>query len=411
MNKKLRFLVVDDDEIDRMTVRRSLTKAGFNLEIEEACDAEHAIQLVTEQSFDFGFLDYMLPDSDGLTLLKELRCKGFTQPIVVLTGQGDEQVAVDLMKAGASDYISKSTVEPQRLRKTVTTSLRIYRAERQTEKVEAKLRANNELLKQKNKVLKAQKQRIEDQNQKLIEAVRLKSEFIATISHELRTPMNSVIGFSQVLERQVHGELSDRQLEMVNRILTNGHQLQALINDLLDFSKIGAGGMQLQVTSLDLHQLVRETVADFRAMASKKSLALTFQCDLDDVQVVNDAVRVRQVLTNLLSNAIKFTDVGEIHVGISPSEPLDPEASEPQPCISISVSDPGIGIIAEQQENIFDPFRQLDQSITRKRAGTGLGLAITQSLVRLMGGRIQLDSTVGQGSTFTVIVPRYVSPS
>lgn len=415
MDKKLRFLVVDDDEIDRMQVRRSLKKAGFNAEVAEACNAEHALSLVRDTHFDFGFLDYKLPDSDGLTLLNTLREQGFIQPIVILTGQGDEQVAVELMKAGAADYISKGTVEPQRLKRTVNSALRVYRAECSAERAEAKLRANNKLLKKTNAMLRQQKQQIEQQNIQLVEAVRLKSEFIATVSHELRTPMNSIIGFSQILERQTHGQLSDRQLEMLNRITNNGHQLQTLIDDLLDFSKIGAEGMQLLPTAFDLNQLVAETAAEFRILADRKQLDLVLDCQLQDTQVTNDPVRVRQILTNLLSNAIKFTDQGEIRLCLSSHTPNaknpEPEDAGIDPHVVLTVMDSGIGMAPEQQASIFDPFRQLDQSITRKRAGTGLGLAIVHSLVELMGGCIELDSDLDQGSTFRVILPRHIPQS
>lgn len=149
MDQKLNFLVVDDDQVDRMRVKRSLEKAGFDLEITEAYSAEMAIELLQQKSFDFCFLDYSLPDSDGLVLLTTLREQHLKIPLVVLTGQGDEQIAVALMKAGATDYLNKSAVRPDTLRETVNRALRLYKAEQYAQFTEEKLRVTNELLLQK----------------------------------------------------------------------------------------------------------------------------------------------------------------------------------------------------------------------------------------------------------------------
>jgi signal transduction histidine kinase len=416
MDQKLNFLVVDDDQVDRIRVKRSLEKAGFDLEITEACSAEMAIELLHQKSFDFCFLDYSLPDSDGLALLTTLREQQLKIPLVVLTGQGDEQIAVALMKAGATDYLNKSAVKPDTLRETVNRALRLYKAEQYAQFAEEKLRITNELLRQQNETLKQQTQKIEAQNRELVEAARLKSEFMATVSHELRTPMNSVLGFSQVLQQQIHGKLNEQQLKMVSRIVNNSQQLQRLIDDLLDFSRIDAGGLQFKLSRFDVCHLMTEIVDEFRPMADQKSIVLTIDYDLNLTQIIHDPVRLKQILTNLLSNAIKFTDSGKVRVWLSPYQSMESSTKkkadsslelveQPPAWMILGVQDTGIGIDLAYQDSIFDPFLQLDQGLTRKQAGTGLGLSIVTSLVKLMGGYIWLRSVMGKGSTFEVVLP------
>lgn len=266
------------------------------------------------------------------------------------------------------------------------------------EEREERLAVQNEILARQNRELELTRQHIERQNLQLIEAARLKSQFLATMSHELRTPMNAVIGFAQVLLRQRSATLGVQQVDMVQRILNNGKNLLALINDILDLSKIEAGRLELKPEEFNLTALILATVAELRSLAEQKQLALKVDADLDNPIVVNDSVRLRQILVNLLSNAIKFTEAGSVEVRVSES-PLQ---------LILSVKDNGIGIAESDMEHIFEEFRQIDQTTTRKHSGTGLGLAITKSLVNMMQGKITVESKLGQGSTFHVELPRYV---
>jgi signal transduction histidine kinase len=268
---------------------------------------------------------------------------------------------------------------------------------------------------------------IEAQNAQLLEATQLKSQFLANMSHELRTPMNAIIGFSQVLLRQRRDALSLNQVDMVERILRNGKNLLDLINDILDLSKIEAGKMEAHPELFNLDELIHHTCESLQPLASVKSLDFVFQNHIGSCAVYHDSIRIKQVITNLVSNAIKFTDTGEVCVELkygdrdadnpmsevfTPEINTDltnitiPETSPLATCnILISVRDTGIGIEPEFQRTIFEQFRQVDQSSTRKHGGTGLGLAITEQLVLLMGGTIYLESEVNQGSTFTVELP------
>jgi signal transduction histidine kinase len=399
MNEKLKILIVDDDEVDRMAVRRALSKAGFDLEIVEKEDSETALASLKKGKFDCIFLDYRLPDRDGLELIKDLRLMGIKVPSIVLTGQGDEQVAVEMMKAGASDYLSKSKVSPETLSQTLRNAIRIHQAEMEAEKANQRLRESNELLIQQNKELENQRQQIEQQNQKLIEASRLKSQFLANMSHELRTPMNSIMGFSQLLLRQYPDPLSQKQLDMVKRIFNNSQNLMTMLNEVLDFSKIEAGRLDLKVEKFDLTELITLTTEEIRSLAVEKNLDLEMEIELKNSLVVNDRTSLRRILVNLLSNAIKFTDSG--YVKIKAWE-------QTKERIALAVEDSGLGIAEENRELIFEAFRQADQTITRKHSGTGLGLAIVRSLVNMMEGRIVLKSVLGKGSTFLIELPRHV---
>ena len=259
------------------------------------------------------------------------------------------------------------------------------------EEREERLEAQNQVFAQQKRELEHQRQQIQLQNLKLIEATQLKSQFLATMSHELRTPMNAITGFSQLLLRQRHSQLDPKQADMVERILSNGKNLLTLINDILDLSKIEAGRLELNLEAFDLSELAAETMAELQSLADQKDLPVQIQVDLADPKVVNDRLRLRQILVNLLSNAIKFTETGRVVVRL--------EAPAPDQ-IEITVQDSGIGIEKTDLKNIFNEFWQVDQTTTRRYAGTGLGLAITARLARMMNGTISVESQLGQGSTF-----------
>jgi PAS domain S-box-containing protein len=266
---------------------------------------------------------------------------------------------------------------------------------------------------------------IETQNAQLIEATQLKSQFLANMSHELRTPMNAIIGFSQVLLRQRRDPLTEGQAGMVERILRNGKNLLDLINDILDLSKIEAGRMEAHPEYFHIDELIVHTCDSLQTLASNKGLHFFFNNHIGKCKIYQDPIKVRQVITNLVSNAIKFTDRGEVRIelqysdasvlDLSTTEGPELEAQDraqsreldKQSPIIFSVYDTGIGIEIEHQHTIFEQFRQVDQSSTRRHGGTGLGLSITEQLVKIMGGTIGLTSTLGKGSVFTVELPSH----
>ncbi|MBD2021417.1 response regulator, partial [Leptolyngbya sp. FACHB-36] len=259
------------------------------------------------------------------------------------------------------------------------------------EEREERLEIQNRILGEQNRELERQRHQIELQNLQLREAAQLKSQFIATMSHELRTPMTAVIGFSQLLLRQ--NKLQPQQKDMVERILNNGKNLLALINDILDLSKIEAGRLQFRLEQINLEHLARSATEELRSLAQQKNLPLSIEISLSNPIVVNDSTRLRQVLVNLLSNAIKFTETGCVRVIV---EELDSDK------VSLTVLDTGIGIAKADLQHIFEEFRQADQGLSKRFAGTGLGLSISDLLIRLMHGRILVESELGKGSMFRV---------
>lgn len=222
---------------------------------------------------------------------------------------------------------------------------------------------------------------------------RAKSDFLAKMSHEIRTPMNGVLGMTDLLSRT---ELSSKQQRFVDTVRSSGESLLTIIDDILDFSKIEAGKLELEVVAFDLRQMIGDVVDLFADGIQRKGIEFTCRISKEVPQKVRgDPVRLRQILTNLLNNASKFTQRGEISVDVSYSE---------LGMLDLVVADSGIGIAAQDAANLFQPFRQVDSSTSRKYGGTGLGLAIVKQLAAMMGGEIALTTVPGQGSTFTVTV-------
>jgi signal transduction histidine kinase/CheY-like chemotaxis protein/CHASE3 domain sensor protein len=237
----------------------------------------------------------------------------------------------------------------------------------------------------------------------LEQASRYKSDFLANMSHELRTPLNSLLILSTLLGDNPQGNLSDEQVNFARTIQSSGNDLLALINDILDLSKIEAGQIQIRPEPVSLQRLAADLRRTFQPVADTRRL--DFGITVEDgcpLSVVTDRQRLEQILKNLLSNALKFTERGGVQVVVTPAAPER---------ISFAVIDTGIGISGEDQEGIFEAFRQADGTISRKYGGTGLGLSISRELARLLGGTITLQSRPGQGSTFTVTIPAAYDPS
>jgi signal transduction histidine kinase len=221
-----------------------------------------------------------------------------------------------------------------------------------------------------------------------------KSDFLTTMSHELRTPLNAVIGFSEVLQEQMFGELNERQLAYVNDILDAGRHLLSLINDVLDLAKIEAGRMDLELSQVELPDLLRSAVSMQSERAGRGGIALALTTEPAEIEITADERRVRQIVFNLLSNAVKFTPIdGRVDV----SARLDDGQVE------IAVADTGPGIPAEDRETIFEEFEQTTEG--KQAEGTGLGLPLSRKLVELHGGRLWVESEVGHGSTFRFTLP------
>ena len=232
-------------------------------------------------------------------------------------------------------------------------------------------------------------------NQQLEQANRLKSQFLANVSHELRTPMNAIIGFTRLVMRKTEGQIPPLQHANLQKVLISADHLLDLINGLLDLSKIEAGHMEVARVRFDLREVLHVAAATIEPLLKPDRVKLVIQLDPELPALYTDREKLRQILLNLLSNAAKFTDEGVITV----------TARRQQERLVLAVADTGIGMPPEALTYIFEEFRQVDMSSTRKHGGTGLGLAIVRRLTRLLGGDVSVESELGRGSTFTVTLP------
>ena len=228
---------------------------------------------------------------------------------------------------------------------------------------------------------------------------RQQSDFITNVSHELRTPLAGILGYTELLLDGADGELQDEQRRDVMEVQSGGQVLLRLVNDILDESQIEAGKMTLKMGCVDLKALIASVLATVRALADRKGLFLHADI-LEGVEALGDEGRLKQILTNLVGNAIKFTDTGGITVNCLPWSGF----------WRVSVMDTGIGMPDDSTDLVFERFKQLDPTTTRRFGGTGLGLAIAKGLVTIQGGQMGVDSTLGQGSTFWFTVPAFARP-
>jgi signal transduction histidine kinase len=243
--------------------------------------------------------------------------------------------------------------------------------------------------------LAEQNARLQWQSQEVERANKLKSEFLASMSHELRTPINALIGYTALLLDGVLGEVNTRQRDALMRGRAAAEHLLALINDILDLAKIEAGKMPLRLEEVSLREVTLEVTQQVEPMVRKKQLQFMIDIAPDCPPIYSDRTKVKQILLNLLSNAVKFTNRGRVTV----------EAHRAVDGVRIDVIDTGIGIRASDLQAIWEDFRQVDQSRTREFGGTGLGLSITRKLLARLGGSVDVRSTYGEGSTFSVYLP------
>ena len=235
-------------------------------------------------------------------------------------------------------------------------------------------------------------------NGELARVAQLKDEFLASMSHELRTPLNAIIGTSEALKEEIYGPVTENQMNSLSRVEESAQHLLALINDILDVSKIESGAFDVHVATTSVHSLVNASLRLVKANALKKNIKVTSTINIHVPTIEADERRIKQVLVNLLSNAIKFTpESGKVGLGVF--EDTDNEQTH------FVVWDTGIGISRDDQDRLFEPFLQLDSSLARRHEGTGLGLALSKRLVELHGGVIRIQSELGKGSRFTVVLP------
>lgn len=375
------FIVDDEPEILDI-LQEALSASGFRVTAFSSGSA--ALDGLALRRPDLVVTDLRMPGTSGMQLLAKLRQHSPDTQVVILTGYGDMKSAVDALRLGAFDYLTKP-VDAERLAQTLRNG-----AERRRLLLE-----NRALL------------------QRLQEAVRIKTEFINGMSHEVRTPLGHILGFTQILEDTLQG-LTDKQIRYLQNIQDGAKRLLKLFEDILQFSVLRSGEVILSPAPFSLASLLLESRDLIRAAVVEKKIAVELCPPDPDRTIVADPAICQKAVSLLLDNAVKFTPQGgriAIRAEVRPEPPpatgefASPAQRHSHAWLHISVVDTGPGISEQDQKRIFGLFEQGDASLSRHHEGTGLGLALARSLARLHGGAITLDSRPGSGSTFTLIVP------
>jgi len=385
-DRSVKILLVEDNPDHVFLISRRL-KNGLSCEVESANSAEEALSKLSSTVFDIIVSDYNLPEKSGLDILREIKEKNLDVPFIMLTGAGDEKIAVSAMHEGAYDYLVKDEQSFKILPRIVKDTLSRFEWSKVKERLEAEIREKNIAL--------------EEANRELRKLDELKSEFVASVTHEFRTPLNSI---SEVFSMIMEG-VADPKTEQGKRVLhaaeNSLERLTVLIDDLLDFSRLEAGKLRLNKASCEPKAIVTEAVGTMEALARKSGISLNYSVAPDLPKIYADRSRIIQVLTNLIDNAIKFTpQKGKIDIRVELADHRK---------IQFSVSDTGKGVPEVDLGRIFQRFEQVKDPSGTKTIGTGLGLSICKDIVKMHQGNIGVESSLGKGSKFYFVLPAYGS--
>jgi signal transduction histidine kinase len=428
-----RILAVDDSPAYLASLSALLRDEGYD--VVQARSGEEALELLALQGMDCILLDLMMPGMSGRETCRLIKAAPLVRdiPLIMVTGLDDRAAMLDALEAGADDYIQKSAefevlkarMRAQLRRKQFEDDNRRIRMELLNVEIEAaEARAARALAASRAELLAELEQKngaLELSNKELASANRAKSEFLSTMSHELRTPHNAIIGFSEILKEGMSGALTPRQREFTRHINDSGKHLLALINDILDLSKIEAGKLDIDLEAVDLDSALNDALTVVRERAQARQIALDANISGLQAPLQADRRRLKQIFYNLLSNAVKFSpDGGRVSVratvvgraqasdalpGFANGLRMPLPASAFERFVQISVQDKGIGLSMKDMEKLFKPFAQIKNDVTRTVEGTGLGLVTVARLVDLHQGTVAVTSEPGQGSCFTFWLP------
>jgi signal transduction histidine kinase len=368
-------LIVDDDPVIRSLMRDALEDDGFT--IVEAENGVEACEYCAREVPALLVVDAVMPVMDGFELCRKLRDEPRTAqvPILMATGLDDSESIARAYEVGATDFIAKPL-------NWLMLTQRLYYMLRAAA-------AFDELCENQARLIAA-KDAAEAAN-------KAKSEFLANMSHELRTPLNAIIGFASIMKDKIRGPIDQKYVDDAKIIADSGSHLLAIINDILDIAKAEAQTLDLSEDTVDIAETVRFSADIVADMAKNNEIVCRYEVDAAVPAFWGDAKKLRQVLINLLSNAIKFTPAGG-------SVTLT-AAGSAERGVDISIADTGIGIAPDQMAVALAPFGQVDASLARKYEGVGLGLPLSKKLVEMHGGSLDIDSTLGAGTTVTVRLP------
>ncbi len=377
----MKILLVEDYPFDVEITLDLLKSIGFSEDaVMHASTLRATIKLLEQEEPDLILLDLGLPDSKGMKTFETIHSQFPAAAIVVFSGLNDQDLALESVKKGAQDYLVKGKIDNLRLETSIRYSVERKRLEQ--ELVQAKKQAEA--------------------------AYAAKKQFLASISHDLKNPLNSILALSDFLARNQNGHLDEKELAAVKTIHGSGNDLLEMITDLMAFSKVDAGKLIFQGSSIQLASLIEQLEKRFLPLAHQKQLELEILIENDVPEIIyTDNQRLKQIIQNLLSNGIKFTSHGKVSLLIRnhemPNNSLPPTSANPK--IEIIVADTGIGIPQERFETIFQAFEQGGEEIYKSFGGSGLGLSIVQKLTKLLAGEVHLESKLGKGSIFRILLP------
>jgi len=402
LEQKYKVLIVDDDKSVHIVTKLSLKEfifEGYTLEFASAFSEKEAKEILS-QSDDFVIilLDVIMEkDDSGFRVANFIRneLNNKMMRIILRTGQhGNAPESEIITRYDINDYRSKTELSAERLFSLMYTSIRNYKLLEELNSANVKLQEQSRILEVKNEKLVLQKQESEHYAKELAQSLEFKTQFFRNISHELKTPLNSIMTLSELLLNTKKENITSSGKEKIEIIFKAGKTLLQLIEDVLTLSKIEANKHVLKKEKFSISTIVEATYELFDEVARKKNIELILNEENTTV-INNDKEKLTQVLNNLVSNAVKFTHKGSVIINIK----------EENNQLRIDVIDTGIGVEKDSQRAIFEAFTQADATIRRKFEGSGVGLAICKEYMSLMGGKIKLKSSLGVGSTFSIYLP------